>query len=236
MSAIKGPPKFALWLLRSILPDNEKHQLIAGIRESYNNKYRESGKPHALIWFWKDLMFSIPHIIKDNFYVNSVMLVNYLKIGFRNLKKHKVNTIVNVTGLSIALSFCILVLLLADNEFSYDDFHADSDKIYSITSTNHFFGETSRGLCYPASPELADNFPEIEEYVRIRFNISGLMSCGSRVFEEYYTLVDKQFFEFFSFPLISGEPETVLQNDNSVVLTRSSAEKYFGRSILHWKN
>ncbi|MFC1564857.1 ABC transporter permease [candidate division KSB1 bacterium] len=228
MKRTNVPPGSGLWLLKRILPEGEKHHLINGIIESFDTRLREKGRFSALTWFWKDVILSIPHIIKDNFFMNSMMFGSYLKIAFRTLKRQKINTIVNITGLSIAISFCFLVLLLANHEFSYDRFHTDTDKIYSIVATNHYFDATMRGLCYPAAPAVKDNFPEIDDFVRIRYNMRGLMKYGGRVFEEEYTLVDEQFFEFFTFPLLSGNPESVLKSDNSVVLTESAAEKFFG--------
>ncbi|MCP4723445.1 MAG: ABC transporter permease, partial [bacterium] len=228
MKKVINPPRIGQWLLKKIIPDNEEKYLIEGIQESFGAKLRTKGRLYASVWYWKDILFTIPHILKDNIMKSSVMFASYLKIAFRTLKRQKINTAVNITGLSIAISLCVLVLLLADHEFSYDNFHSDSGRIYSIVSTNHYFGASARGLCYPAAPAMQNNFPEIEDFVRVRSSMRGLMEYDGKVFEEYYTLVDEQFFQFFSFPLVSGNQETVLKSDNSVVLTVSMAEKYFG--------
>ncbi len=159
------------------------------------------------------------------------MLKNYLKITLRNLRRHKIFSFINIFGLSIGLTCSVLILLFVNNELSYDSFHKNADRIYRLSlfenyaKDNQHFNSITPGVL---GPVLKSYYPEIEKTVRISL-MSGKVKYGSKTFPENYELVDPDFFEMFSFPLIKGNPSSVLKDPNSVVITKSYAEKYFGK-------
>ncbi len=160
------------------------------------------------------------------------MLKNYIKIAFRNLKRNRIFSFINIFGLSIGLACCILIMLFVNSELSYDSFHKNTDRIFRISlfenyaeDDQHFNSITSASL----GPLLKDYFPEIENYIRVSV-LQGQVSYGARSFPENYHLTDPDFFSVFNFPLIEGNPEKVLADPNSVVITESYAKKYFGDS------
>jgi putative ABC transport system permease protein len=160
------------------------------------------------------------------------MLKNYLKITLRNLKRHKIFSFINIFGLSVGLAFSILILLFVRNELSYDSFHKNSDRIYRISLFENYakddqhFNSITPGVL---GPLLKSYYPEIENCIRISRE-QGKVKYGSKTFMERYDLADPGFFKMFNFPLLMGNPGDVLSNPNSVVLTKSYAEKYFGNS------
>ncbi|MBL7961164.1 ABC transporter permease, partial [bacterium] len=162
------------------------------------------------------------------------MLKNYFKISIRNLLKHKAYSMINVLGLATGMACCMMILLFVKDELSYDQFHKNSKRIYRILSDFHNQGESQRTSVTspPIGPALKTDFPEIEQAVRISQSYSKvLVKHGDKAFYEndfYYA--DPALLEAFSFPLSEGDAENALSDPNSVILSRASAEKYFGDS------
>ncbi len=158
------------------------------------------------------------------------MLKNYFKVAIRTLLKNKAYSFINIFGLSIGIALSLIIMLFVKSELSYDNFHTNSDSIYRAALYENY-GEDEKhfNTITPAllGPELQNKIPEIINSIRIS-KLNGLVKTGDKSFPEYYHLVDPKFFELFNFPLISGNPKEVLSNPNSVVLTKSYSEKYFG--------
>jgi len=159
------------------------------------------------------------------------MLKNYIKIAWRNMMKGKVFSIVNILGLTIGITTCMMIYLFIMNEFSVDNFQKDGSRIYRVERGFKKEGEMKK-VAYvsgPYAPALLNDFKGlIENAVRINPN-DNLLSFGNRSFHEKKVIdADRNFFSFFSFPLIKGDPQTVLQDPHSIVLTETTAKKYFG--------
>ncbi|HKI79055.1 MAG TPA: ABC transporter permease [Ignavibacteriaceae bacterium] len=160
------------------------------------------------------------------------MIFNYLKIAFRNLNRNKVYSFINIFGLSIGLACCILIILFVKNEVSYDSFHNNSDNIFRLSLfENYAKDEQHFNSITPArfGPELKSYYPEVENYVRVS-KFPGIVKIGSKTFAEDCSFADTNFFQLFNFPLSTGRPAEVLKSLNSVVITDSYAEKFFGDS------
>ena len=160
------------------------------------------------------------------------MFYNYLKIALRNLRKFKVHSCINITGLAVAIAFCILAFLFVRHEISYDTFHENGDRIYmALTQKSRFGASRAKGDTPPIlAPTLVENMPEIESAVRM-YGWSVMDGVpvihNDHVFNMSGFYVDPGFFRMFSFPIISGNPETALQGNNAVVITKSMAKRYF---------
>lgn len=158
------------------------------------------------------------------------MLINYFKIALRNLRKKVGYTLVNVIGLTTGITSCLLLLLFVQDEWSYDEFHNDSERIFRIAGSHDQGGEErnrSANITYLLAPELS-SISGIESWTRL-IPHSGLVQRNEKVFQEDDLLVaDSTFFDVFSFPLIEGQPSTVLDRVNTAVISESMAIKYFG--------
>lgn len=159
------------------------------------------------------------------------MFKNYLKIALRNLWKSKVFSAINILGLTIGITVCMMIFLFIMNEFSFDNFHADNNRIYRVMRGFKRDGEEKKVayLSGPYAPALQNDFEgQIESTIRVGQN-DNLITFGEHSFHEKRVLnADSNFFTFFSFPLVMGNPNTALQNSGSVVLSETTAKKYFG--------
>ncbi|AHF15039.1 ABC transporter permease [Niabella soli] len=159
------------------------------------------------------------------------MFKNYFKTAWRNLMKNKVFSFINVLGLTIGIAVCMMIYLFIMNEYSVDQFHKNKDQIFRVMRGASVDGKSMQvaylsGLYAPAL--LTDFKGQITNAVRVTQN-DNLFTVGAKSFHEKKELdVDSGFFSLFSFPLIKGAPATVLKDVNSVVLTETTAKKYFG--------
>jgi putative ABC transport system permease protein len=159
------------------------------------------------------------------------MIKHYLKIAFRNLAQQKVLTGINVFGLSVGIACFSLFLLYAVNEFSYDRFHVNANRIYRIVE---WWQGGKRepggdgGAYTPVAPAMKRDFPEDIAYaVRIKDN-SCFVKTDNKVFHTSITYADTSFFDIFTFPLINGNIQTALQQPDQVVITKEKALQLFG--------
>ncbi len=161
------------------------------------------------------------------------MLKNYFKIALRNLKKHKGYTFINITGLAVGLACCLLIVLCVRDELSYDRYHDNADQIYRITLDALLGEQEINGPISPApmAQALVSDFPEVVQATRLFTYMDETLVRyqDSRFVEERFFFGDSTFFEVFTFPLLRGDPETALVEPNTVVLTESTARKYFGQ-------
>ena len=157
------------------------------------------------------------------------MIRNYLKIAWRNLKKNKIFSFINILGLTIGITVCMMIFLFIMNEFNFDKFHKQGAKIFRVMRGYDKSKARTSYLSGPYAPALLNDFPgEIKKAVRVSSG-NGLISFENTSFnEKKLYLTDADFFTLFSFPLIRGNAATVLKDPSSVVLTATTAKKYFG--------
>ncbi|MFC1477564.1 ABC transporter permease [candidate division KSB1 bacterium] len=166
------------------------------------------------------------------------MLINYIKTTIRNIQKQKGYSFINIFSLAIGIAFCILTFLYISHEWGYDSFHEHADRIYRV----YYEGKTPDGdlrtrsdLPLVTARLIESEFPEVVRSVRLMAargneyeNRIVRISSPDRSFNEQFLLADSDFFNMFSFLLISGIRETPLQEKYSVVISSQAAEKYFG--------
>jgi putative ABC transport system permease protein len=162
------------------------------------------------------------------------MLKNYLKISFRNLKRDKIYSFINIFGLAVGIACCLLILLYVQNELGYDKFHKNADQIYRI-NTHIKFGSKEMDVPLTADimgPTLKKDYPQVEDYTRI-YTFNGNKQIKNKNMyniESSIAYVDSSFFKVFTFPALYGNTLTALDEPNSVVITSSMAKKYFGNT------
>jgi putative ABC transport system permease protein len=159
------------------------------------------------------------------------MILRNLQFTIRNFRNKKLFTIVNVSGLTIGIIAASFIILYIGYELSFDRFNKNSDQIYRVYSTYKFEGVKVSVVVRPAPLALflQDKLPEVAKTVRIARIPKGLVTAGDKnFFEGGIAIADSSIFNVFTFPLIIGNPKEALIKPNSVVLSKSIAEKYFG--------
>jgi len=157
------------------------------------------------------------------------MFSNYWKLAFRHLARKKVFSFINIFGLTIGLTSCILIGLYITDELSFDSMHQKADRIARITSERASGGTISAFATTgtKAGPQLKRVFPEVEDYTRTLV-YSSKVSYGSSSFTEpRFLYADASFLNIFTFPLLEGDPAALNEKTN-IILTASTARKYFG--------
>ncbi len=158
------------------------------------------------------------------------MLYNHLKLAFRNLTKNSVFSVINILGLALGITTCLLIVQYVTFEKSYDGFHEHADRLFRVAMFKYEKGEPEQtfAFTYPAvAPHLKEEMPEIEEAVRVR-RTGFMVSYENVKHSEVVYFVDKPFLEMFSFPMIQGNRETALDGKYAVVISEEMAQKYFG--------
>ncbi len=161
------------------------------------------------------------------------MISNYIKLAFRNMRKYRTYTLINVLGLAIGMAATILILLFIQYELSYDAYHSKSDRIYRVSREwVDDKGESQLHLGHlapPIGPLLKNDFEGIiEEMGRITSARGTLVEANDKKFEEEdFFFGENDIFSIFSWEFISGDPATALKEPGSMVITASTARKYF---------
>ena len=152
------------------------------------------------------------------------LLSSYLKTAIRNLARHRVYSAINIIGLSIALAFCILTFLFVQNEWTYDTFHENADRIYRVYIKGR--GERVHGVTPgPLGPALTEAFPDMQT---VRFaSRTGKIGTENRALRAKLGFTDPNFLDIFSFPILQGDLSHALQDKYSALITEKTAQKYF---------
>lgn len=158
------------------------------------------------------------------------MVANYVLIAWRNIKKHKSYSILNILGLSVAIAAAILMGVWIYDEFNCDKSHINRERIYEVYNK---FNRNSSVDCWSTTPKpmaqaLRDEVPEIDQTVRVYWPKESLFTNGDKKLKGIVSIVDSNFFEVFTFPLLVGNKVSVLRNVNDVVITESLSKKLFG--------
>lgn len=161
------------------------------------------------------------------------MLINYFKIAFRTLIKKKVYAVINILGLSVGAAASLIIFLYVQGELSYDKFLPESDRLYRVVEDRIYPDHLSHFAMIPGgfSSVFAEEIPEVELSTRlIGFpNFASVVRYKDNIFSEnYFFSADSNFFEVFPFKLLKGNPSEVLRHPNTLVLSASTATKYFG--------
>ena len=226
------PPRIPRWILTSLTHYEKEYSLTGDCSEEFHQVAQQKGRTRAILWIWGQALCAIPEGVKRSFTFGGTMLFNYLKITFRNIKRHKAFSLINIAGLGIGLAISIFILLWVRDELSYDRFHENSETIYRVYEqwvTSQGAINPAASTPYPLGPALRDNYPEVVESMHLSIQYRNLVAYKEkRFYEDRFAFVDDNFYTLFSFPLIKGNPETVLKELNSLVLSQSIAKKYFG--------
>jgi putative ABC transport system permease protein len=161
------------------------------------------------------------------------MITNFFKTAWRNIRKNKLFSFINILGLSLGIATCFIIMLYVQDELSYDRFNKNADNIVRVI----FKADISGGkinesvTMAPVAATMKRDFPEVEDATRILNDGTPKINYGNKSFnDDRFAYVDPNFFSIFTLPMIDGDPKTVLAQPNTVVITQTTAKKYFGDS------
>jgi len=163
------------------------------------------------------------------------MIKNYFKVAMRNIRKHTFYSAINILGLAAGVTACLLIILYITDELSYDKFQANAENMYRIGLHGRFADQeiNTASSCAPLASAMVREVPGVESATRLDQRDKMVFKQDDKSFTENRVLfVDSNFFDFFSFHLIEGDPKTALIEPNSVVLTEALAKKYFTEPAL----
>lgn len=228
------PPKLADRFFKWYCNKPLYESIYGDMQERYEDYVEEFGRKKANRKYWIDVIrFMNRHTLKksgqNKFYNNNMsILSNYFKVGFRNLLKNRSFTAINVLGLSVSMSVCLVIILMINDQLSYDRWQANGDETYRFTHLN--YQELALPMAtvpMPLGEEMKEKFTGFEHMVTFRRGFNGeIMQNGKAIaLQGYFT--EPSFFDLFSFELERGNVETALSQPNSIVLNKEIAEKLF---------
>jgi putative ABC transport system permease protein len=226
------PLLFFRWYCHPKLADHIEGDLV----EVYQQRLEKIGKRRADIKFMIDVLLLFrPRIIKPMEGYQNLntygMLKNYFKISTRNIFKHKMISFINVFSLAVGLAACVAIYLFVSDERSFDAFHSKKENIYRLDEVQKFTGtnEQKVALSMPGmGPALKRDFPEVKNYVRFWLRGKQLITKNdTKHLIDNVMAVDSTFFDVFDFPLTQGDVNTCLDRPLTILLTESTALKFF---------
>lgn len=225
------PPKLAEKILTKLQYDDVWKTTLGDFEEYHTYLAKKNGSKAADWWYWKQVFRYAPSKLIHSIYSTLDMFKNYLKIAYRNIRKNKGYSFINISGLGIGLASFILIGIYIVHELNYDTFHEDSDRIYRIVReapNENYMGSSWFGVNpMPLSIALADNFDGIE--VSTAFSeYDALLKVGQHSFFEEGIYTDQHFFDLFTLNWILGNPSSAFNSPDAIVITQSLAIKYFG--------
>lgn len=225
------PPRFAKKLLRLFTRQVKDDSFIGDCEEMHQILSEERGRMAAALWYWGQILKSIPALLQNRMAWSLIMFRNYSKVTFRNIRRHKGYSFINLAGLAIGMASCLLIILYIYSELSYDRYHQHANQIYRI-GTHFDLGQMNSMLAvsnHPIGKLLSRDYPEVREAVKIRPKYRNLVEYQDQQFYEtgiYYS--ENSIFDVFSFPLVAGDVSMALSSPNTIVITEEMAVKYFG--------
>ena len=160
------------------------------------------------------------------------MLINYFKIAWRNLTRNKLFSVINIAGLTIAMTFAMMIGIWVQHEISVDQFHSQNNRIYKVKAINKSPNgdlSTTKNVVGPLAEALMNDVPEIQSATRYFNYRQGLVTKDDKKFYEGITYTDSSFFTTFDFHLLFGDRTSLFRSPNEAVITKDFAEKYFGQ-------
>ncbi len=231
------PPGFPLRLLRLLCRPEVLEDIEGDVHEIYADRLRGRGRLIAGLAFWYDcLRFIRPYTIRKSVHAPAgpIMLQNYLSVSFRHARRHPGFSLINVAGLAVGMAVAILTVLFVSHEQSFDRFHEKADRIARIHMT-WIFGDTQMEVAMTTTapgPVARAQLSEVENAVRFYRVREAFWQTdqpeAEALKESGMVYADSGLFNVFTFPLRAGDPDAALVEPNTLVLTESSARKYFG--------
>jgi putative ABC transport system permease protein len=157
----------------------------------------------------------------------------YFKLAYRYIIKNKLSSVINIVGFSIGMSACLFIFIFVKYETSFDKFYSNSDKLYRVVSTTKSNNNISKSgfIWFPIAQDMKNEIPGIDDFSKVSGEFPSKWIVNNKVWEiDKLRFADANFFQFFNFQLLVGNPKTVLNSANKIVLSETRAKQIFGDS------
>jgi len=225
-----GPPPWASRLLDRITRGGDRLSIAGDIQETFSALNEDLGPVRARLWLIGQIFLAAAALTRHRLSWRIDMLWNTIKIAGRNMRRHKAFSLINIIGLTAGISGFLMIGLYVRDELSYDDYHENANRIHRITVDGLVNDMELRfaTCCAPMAPTLPKECPEVEAAARLRRFGNPKVRFEDRAFsEKRWYWADPSLFDVFTIPFLAGDPRTALIEPHSVVLTESTAARYF---------
>lgn len=232
----KIPPKLAQKILLRFLRDDLAEEVLGDLDEKFYATLKNKSLFRAKLNYW----FQVLHYLrpfarrksKPSYSNHYAMFQSYFKIGIRNLLKNKGYSFINISSLSIGIASSLLIFLIVSQEYSFDKFHTNADRIYRMETTKVEMGNTFAGTPTGVLTPLRNDFQGIEKVaavVQVQAKVLDI-EHGTAVhkYKESLAFVENELFHILDFQWLRGNPDTELKDLNTIILSESYAQKFFG--------
>ncbi|MCB0852371.1 MAG: ABC transporter permease, partial [Bacteroidetes bacterium] len=220
--------------------DPELFPFIEGdLIELFYERVSENGPKKARRQFVLDVLLLfrpgiIRPLVRFQSSMNYSMFRNYFKTGFRNILKYKAFSSINIFGLAVSMSVCMLIIMMLVNQKKYDRFHENKERVYRVLVQNNDFPIPNGTSQYPLASELKNNYPIVENTTQIIRKVGGDISYDQKILTIRGFFAEPSFFDVFSFELAFGNEKQALSAPNTMVISAPLAKKLFGSD--DWQN
>ncbi|MEM9673487.1 MAG: ABC transporter permease [Bacteroidota bacterium] len=229
------PPKWLDNLLERFCTPELLEEVLGDLHERYYLRVQKEGVRKARRSYWREVLAYLrPSIFKRpstyfNYSIFSDMLRNYVIVAVRNITRNKAFSFINILGLALGMTCSLLIFLWVQDEYSIDDFHTNSEQLFSVYQRSYNDGEIKAAHATPAllSEELKEAVPEVVHASVFAAGGKRNFRVGEEIFEMKGGSAGADFFKMFSYPLVQGTPETALAAPASVAISRDMAITFF---------
>ncbi len=232
-------PQIFVKIISFLLVNNHPEAVIGDTEEEYLERLSDQGSFNALFWIIGQIIILVPLHYSNSLQWSIAMFRNYFKIGFRNLVKEKLISIISIAGLGFGIAAAALIIIYVHFETSYDKYHDNSDRIYRVYTkfddskdNNKGYGIVIRAL----APALREE-PSIESATSLYKFGRDLIKIDKQIYNNLNIFsADSGFFNVFTKSHIAGDLTNALSNPSSAIITEETALKFWGTTDVTGKN
>lgn len=226
----RQPPRLAEIIIDLLVDESTGYTALGDYAEEFHDAMDKKGYWFAALQYWSKIFALLPVFLYESTLWSLSLIRNYLKTTFRNLLKHKGFSTINVVGLALSMSVCLMIVIFIKDQKDSDRFHENKDRIVRVFTTDKKLSwdvdgyATTPGLL---GPYLSDNYPFIQDLVRLR-KMWGTISKDKIAITVSGLYAEPSFFDIFSYELRSGSPTEALRKPFSIIISDEVAHKFFG--------
>ncbi len=226
-----NPPKAGDRILKTLLEFDDYREKSGDFEEVFSILCTENSRVKACLWYWLQVFITIAAISIKEIIWSYAVIKNYLKTAFRNIKKHKSFSFINISGLSLGMSVCLFIIKFVMFLYSFDGFHDKKDRIFLVSSnrltkSSGYYSKWDRTPA-PLASVLKNDCRAVENIAKLSHSDIDQISRNNKTLEAKTVFTDKGFFDIFNVNFKYGESSQFTSSPNSIVITDKVAERFF---------